>query len=53
MDGDCDTLFLPQGLDRIQASMNIMSLMVRYKIYDIDEFATYGQSEFEPEDNVA
>ena len=45
MGGECDKLDLPQGLDRIKASMNTQesSLSIKYKIFDTDLLQTYGE----------
>ena len=45
MSGNCEKLDLPQGLDRIKASMNAQesSLSIKYKIFDADLLQTYGE----------
>ena len=45
MSGECEKLDLPQGLDRIKATMNTQesSLSIKYKIFDADLLQEYGE----------
>lgn len=45
MSGECEKLDLPQGLDKVKATMNPLesSLSIKYKIFDTDLLQTYGE----------
>jgi len=45
MSGECEKLDLPQGLDKVKATMNSLesSLSIKYKIFDTDLLQTYGE----------
>merc|ERR1719336_1176455 len=45
MSGECEKLDLPQGLDKIKATMNTLesSLSIKYKIFVTDLLQTYGE----------
>merc|ERR1719336_3633474 len=45
MGGECEKLDLPQGLDKVKATMNPLesSLSIKYKIFDADLLQEYGE----------
>ena len=44
MTGKCETIVLPEGLNKIKASLNTehASLNIKYKIFDQEHAKTYG-----------